>query len=527
MVNLKWLEVPHDGGIIPDRWSNNDVKPTEKERRNWGFWTYHNYWVLVNSNISTYMTGSSLVAMGMSWWEAFIAICVGNLIVTVLVILNSLPGAYYHIGFPVVNRSVWVWYGFQAWIGGECVYVCLQAIWPSIEHRIPNHMPESTGMTTASFVAYIIFMVLSIPVIYVRPHKLQTLFYISSAIILVFEVALLIWALATMGPEGFGDTMRASGSGVDGWNIVYGIVSTVGAIAAGILNQNDYARFSRKPRDAVYGQIFSIAPYGIICCLIGILVTGATEKRYGEALWNLPDLLSAIIETGGSRSRAAAFFSGFALVISQMGVNIPGNALSGGFDLAAILPKYMNIRRGAYITVLLSIACNPWKLVNTSTVFLSVMSSYSVFLGPMIGVMISSYLIVNRQKLKIDDLFVGNRSSIYWFTGGCNWRAFIAWAMGTWPSLPGFVASVNEDVTVAVGWTHLYQICFLTAVAISSTVYAALHYIFSDKPQVDWIASAPPAKVCMQRYETMVDEAVKSPDGSLAYEVQPPQKTEV
>lgn len=89
-------------------------------------------------------------------------------------------------------------------------------------------------------------------------------------------------------------------------------------------------------------------------------------------------------------------------------------------------PKYLNIRRGAYLTALISIACSPWRLVNTSTVFLSVMSSYSVFMGPMIGVMITSYFIVNQQKLKVDDLFVGNKSSIYWFSGGYNWRALIA-----------------------------------------------------------------------------------------------------
>lgn len=67
----------------------------------------------MNSNISTYMTGSSLVAMGMSWWEALISISIGFILVTILIVLNSLPGAYYHIGFPVVNRSVWGMWGSQ------------------------------------------------------------------------------------------------------------------------------------------------------------------------------------------------------------------------------------------------------------------------------------------------------------------------------------------------------------------------------------------------------------------------------
>lgn len=97
-----------------------------------------------------------------------------------------------------------------------------------------------------------------------------------------------------------------------------------------------------------------------------------------------------------------------------------------GFDLAATFPEYINIRRGAYLTALVSIACNPWKLVNTATTFLAVLSSYSVFLGPMTGLMISSYFIIHRLKIKVEDLFVGDQRSIYWYTYGVNWRAAIA-----------------------------------------------------------------------------------------------------
>uniref|UniRef100_A0A093VJ29 Allantoin permease n=1 Tax=Talaromyces marneffei PM1 TaxID=1077442 RepID=A0A093VJ29_TALMA len=412
MSLLKRLEVPHEGGTIPDPWINNDIKPVEAGRRKWGFWTFNYYW---------------------------------NILASVFIVLNSLPGAFYHLGFPVANRYVWGMWGSQ-WVICNRIFLSISkfsistplpsrsyadsvhksgAIWPSLEDRIPNHMPASTGMTTAEFVAYIVFMVISLPFVYVRPHKLQLLFYISAAVVLVFEVVLLIWSLATMGDVGFGDTISSTTSS-SGWMIAYGIISTIGSIAAGILNQTDYARFARKPRDAIYGQIISSALCAISCGVIGILVTAATQNRYGEAMWNLPNLLSAIIETGGSRSRAAAFFGGVALVVSQIGVNVPGNALSGGFDFAATWPKYINIRRGAYLTVLISIAANPWKLVNTATTFLTVLSSYSVFVGPMVGLMISSYLVVNQRKIKVPDLFIGNKNSIYWYTYGVNWRAVVA-----------------------------------------------------------------------------------------------------
>lgn len=364
-------------------------------------------------------------------------------------------------------------------------------------------------MTTAQFLAYILFMLVSLPFIYIRPHKLQNLFYLSSATVLIFEVVLLIWALATMGPAGFGDTISSTATpdGSTGWLIAYGIISTIGSISAGILNQNDYARFSRRPRDAIMGQIFSFPLYGILCSIIGILVTAATQNRFGGALWNLPDIFSTLIANsdGGSKERAAGFFAGLALVISQIGVNVPGNALSGGFDFAATFPKYINIRRGAYLTALLSIAVNPWKLVNTATTFLAVLGSYSVFLGPMTGLMISSYFIVNKRKINVDDLFVGDRNSIYWCTWGIDWRAVIAWCCGVAPSMPGFVASVQPSVTVPIGLTHLYYICFLAGFAISAGLYCALHFVFPDRASQAFVRNAPEARVLMREYQDRWD----------------------
>ncbi|KAI3401482.1 hypothetical protein diail_10916 [Diaporthe ilicicola] len=97
----------------------------------------------------------------------------------------------------------------------------------------------------------------------------------------------------------------------------------------------------------------------------------------------------------------------------RIGVNVPGNALAGGFDLAATFPRYLNIRRGAYLTAIFSIIVNPWRLVNTATTFLTVLSSYSVFLAPVTVLMISSYLVVNKRKIDVDDLYRGDSGSIY------------------------------------------------------------------------------------------------------------------
>lgn len=266
-------------------------------------------------------------------------------------------------------------------------------------------MQSPANLSSAS-VCYIIFNIISLPLIWIHPHRLNKLLTLTSALSVVFFVVFFIWGLSSMSPVGlsFPPPVRVKSVG---WTMIQGAISTVGAISAGILNNSDYTRFSRSPRDALLGQVFSSPAAYVFCSMTGILVTAATQHRFPgiPPVWNLPHLLVLLQDdTPTGFARAVVFFAGAALVASQLGINVGGNAMSGGFDISALYPSRLTIRRGAYITALLSPAVNPWRLVNTATVFLTVMGSYSVFLGPMVGLMVTGYLFIHRRKLKVVDL---------------------------------------------------------------------------------------------------------------------------
>jgi len=126
-----------------------------------------------------------------------------------------------------------------------------------------------------------------------------------------------------------------------------------------------------------------------------------------------------------AKSRAAAFLAGCGLVTSQLAINTIDNAFSAGMDIAGLFPSYINIRRGAYIGLLLSIALCPLQLLSSASTYISVLSAYSVFLGPMCGIMISDYWIVRRRKIKLSDLYHGRKDGVFFFWHGVNWRSYL------------------------------------------------------------------------------------------------------
>lgn len=71
--------------------------------------------------------------------------------------------------------------------------------------------------------------------------------------------------------------------------------------------------------------------------------------------------------------------------------------------------------------------------------------------------------------------------------------------------MPGFISAVNPSITVPIGATSLYYICFLNGFAISSVVFVALHRIFPAPSHQAFVEGPSTAKETMQRYQTKWD----------------------
>ncbi|PCH35340.1 hypothetical protein WOLCODRAFT_145775 [Wolfiporia cocos MD-104 SS10] len=505
---LKKLEVPNQDEREADRWHNFDLMPVEPARRTWDARQFVELWILVNMNISGYQTGSSLVSSGLTWWQAVVCIIFGDILAAIFVTLNSTSGAFYHIGYPAITRIVFgmngsyfalanrillsmVWFAVQAWNGGLCVEVCLRAVFPHHIDNIPNPFPESTGMNGAEFMCYVLFMLICAPLTYIRPHKLNTFFKICSVIVFVNQLAMLIWALATMKGGLASSELKSEvslGKSALAWAICNGIMAQIGSIAAGILNDNDFTRFAKTPeRLAIVAQARS---YNVPCHRVPDSLVWHSDYRSDDgAVWRA-DLESPSTPTRCTEGRWPGFprvhFCGFAWMIAQIGINVPGNLIAGGVDVAALWPKYINLRRGAYLILLVSIAVNPWQLVSTSSVFLNVLGAYGVFLSPMIGMMVSHYYVIQKRYFKIPDIYIGDSRSIYWYTKGVNWRAFVAFSCGVAPCITGFVGAVSPHIVSAPA-ARMYDINFVLGFTVSFVVNWILHCLFPVPSQITFV----------------------------------------
>lgn len=130
------------------------------------------------------------------------------------------------------------------------------------------------------------------------------------------------------------------------------------------------------------------------------MIASSAAPQFGAPIWDVVKVMDAMQDhdaSSATRAGLAFIFLGFIYV--QLMLNVAANSISAGCDLTALLPRYINIRRGGYICMVIGIAMNPWLLYKSSATFGNYLGAYGVLLSCIAGPMITDYWAVRRGHM--------------------------------------------------------------------------------------------------------------------------------
>jgi NCS1 family nucleobase:cation symporter-1 len=349
----------------------------------------------------------------------------------------------------------------------------IRSIWLSWDRRLirPDDFSPESGTSTADFTSFFIFWLCSLPAIWFPVHKIRHLFTVKSYFVPVAGIAFLIWAVVRAGGIGpiVRQPARKEGSEL-AWQFVKGVMSSIANFATLIVNDPDFARFAGKPRDALWSQLFTIPIGFAVTSFIGIIVSSSSAVIYGgDPIWDPLHLLEKFIDDNGSAQRFGVFVIAAAFALAQLGTNIAANSVSAGTDMTALLPRFIDIRRGGYICAAVGLAMCPWTLLTSSNKFTTYLSAYSVFLSSIAGVMISDYYFVRLGYLEVKELYDARPSGPYYFHFGIHWRAYVSYIAGIIINVVGFAGEIGTPVPI--GATYIFNLNFFAGFGVSSALY--------------------------------------------------------
>jgi NCS1 family nucleobase:cation symporter-1 len=487
LVDLVWDAEIHDHSepITKSPYWNHDIAPVGKAQRTWGTKDFAVLWISMSACVPTYMLASSLIAEGMNWWQAVLTIFLGNCIVLLPMILNAHAGTKYGIPYPVYCRPAFGilganvpailralvacgWFGIQAWIGGEAIYKLLGIYYPGILAGAP----VLSGLNAGQWACFLFFWGINMFVIYKGVESIRVLLNIKAPLLIVLGLALLGWAYVTAG--GFGPMLStpsafAAGQPKEGqfWKFFFpALTGMIGFWATLSLNIPDFSRYARSQKDQMLGQALGLPTTMGLYSFIGVAVTSATVVIYGKTIWDPVELIAQF------RNPLVLAIALISLCIATLATNIAANVVGPANDFAHVWPEKIDFKTGGYITGVIGILIQPWKLIADPTGYIFTwLIAYSSLLGAVGGILIADYYLIRGAKLDVRELYEKNGS--YWYAGGVNGVAMVALVLGCAPVLPGFLGTIKA-LEVAPLWISLYHYAWFISFGISFAAYRIL-----------------------------------------------------
>lgn len=374
-------------------------------------------WLATAVFLGYFFLGASLVppAGSLNLFQAITAIVLGKVIVMAFFALNGAAGLKYGIPMVVQMRAAFgikgqaipsliravpaiFWYGIQTWVGALAL----------------NSISSKLFGFSNPLLFFVLFQLLQTWIASRGFSSVKWFEIVSSFFIAGTMIYIMVRLVSLFGAE---LSVVINSPGTWGWPFWAGVTTMLGIYSTLMINVSDYIRYiPKRTKTFTYTiiQLLGLLPGALFMCMIGIIGAATTGKFdpieiFTESIPSVPLMVVLMLFI------AAAQFS----------TNLMANVVPPTLVISDLFKT--NWKTASIITGILPLFTFPW-LILTANGFNLFVQIYSVFLGPIIGVMLADYYFVRKQRLDLAELY--NPEGRYTYASGFNPAALIAVAIG-------------------------------------------------------------------------------------------------
>lgn len=420
---------------------NPDLAPIPAAKRNWGWFEIFNVWANDVQSLFGYTLAASLfLTYGLSGWMVFAAILLSGFIVMWLCNLMGQPAVRYGIPFPVLARgSMGVrganfpavvraivaifWYGAQTYFASTAVALLLSSLMGG------NGDPVFLGMSAIDWTSFVMVWAFQIWLFWNGIEWITRFLNFAGPFVYAVMIILAgtIWYIAggsllsEMGSifQGMGSY---EGSSFSAFLAVTGTM--VAYFAAVVVNYGDFARFVKTPGAMKKGNFIGLPLNIAFFSLIALIVTAGTVAIWGEALTNPTDIIAKVDSLPLTLVAAIMFFA------ATVGINLVANFIPPAYDLANLMPSKIDFRTGGLITSAFALVIGGlWVSAISQIGIFGFVNTLGAVMAPVYGIIVADYYMVKGGKLDLQQLFNADEAGAYYYDGGWNKKALVAFLL--------------------------------------------------------------------------------------------------
>jgi len=476
-----------EGGVAlgaDPRLYNADLAPVGRGRQTWGWFEIFNVWSNVVQSLFGYALAASLfISYGLNGWAVLAGIVLAGVIIMVLVNLSGRPSVTYGIPFPVMARASMgvfganfpamiraivaiFWYGAQTYIASTALSLLLTSL-------VGSGGAAVYGLTPIGWVSLVIVWLLQIVLFWNGIEWIRVFLNWAAPSVYVVMIALTVILWVEAGGDlldEVGSIFQGSGSYPDGSFAAFMAVTgtMVSYFAAVILNYGDFSRFFRSQRDMLLGNFLGLPVSIAFFSVIALFVTAGTAVVFGARLTDPTEIVARVDRLPLTIVAALTFLA------ATIGINVVANFVPPANDLSNLVPSRISFRVGGLIAASLALIVGAlWVPLISQFGIAHFVNTLGALLAPAYGVMIADFYLIKHGKLDIGQLFSADPAGAYYYRGGWNAKALVAF----------FIAAVFSVLAV---WLPALSVLtgfdWVIGAALSGTIYIVLMCLPSRQP---------------------------------------------
>ena len=154
----------------------------------------------------------------------------------------------------------------------------------------------------------------------------------------------------------------------------------------------------------------------------------------------------------------------FFIVIASASTNLVANYIPSQYSLINFVPNKLSLRSASYIISFLGLLVAIfWLTILSQIGILSFIDTFGAFFGPLFGVIVADYYLINKQSLSNKDLYSLEKESSYYYSRGWHIKGvysvflgFIFSASTIWNTNLMFLQSYAWLIGAFVAWITYY-----------------------------------------------------------------------
>lgn len=376
------------------------------------------------NTFATVLLGTFPIALGLSFWQAFLATLAGLFVGIFFLMMMGLfgprtgtnnavsSGAFLGVRGRVVGSflsllTAIAFYSISVWVSGDAIVGALKRL---------AGIPDTIGLRIA------VYAVIGLIVIVVVVYGYQFMLFVNKVAVYANSILILLAVLAFAGTFDAGYNPGPHARALGGfWPtfVAAALIVMSNPISFGAF-LGDWSRYI--PRNTSQRKLLLATILGQLLTLIPFIFGVATATLvFGKS-----DYVVALIQISPIWYAILLIFVAFIGGLSTGSTSLYGT----GLDFSSVFPHFSRVQ------ATIGIGALAFLFILTGRIFFDLLGAVNAFVGaivvtttPWMVIMALGY-IFRRGYFEPRNLQVFNRGEtggVYWFNAGINWRALIAW----------------------------------------------------------------------------------------------------